>query len=93
MHLHGADLTLTSKNGHPVPNVTETTQNVAPGDFFELQFTFDKPGNWIFHCHVPHHTSNAMKDGYLGAPVGMTRIFSTEGYQPAVAPEYFQYQG
>lgn len=93
MHLHGADMVLTSKNGHPVPNVTETTQNVAPGDFFELVFTFDKPGNWIFHCHVPHHTSNKMQDGYLGAPVGMTRIFSTEGFQPPVSPGYFQYQG
>lgn len=92
MHLHGHDEVLVSKNGHPVPTVTETTQNVAPGDFFEIEFTADNPGNWVFHCHVPHHTSNKMMDGFHGGPVGMTRVFHYEG-APPVPPGYFAYAG
>ena len=93
MHLHGQHFEEVAKNGHPLETpITDTTVNVAPGEFVDLEFAFDQPGNWIFHCHVPHHTSNMMQDGYNGAPVGMTRIFHTVGYQE-VRPEYFTYQG
>lgn len=79
MHLHGTDMKVVSANGHPAAPSDRTTLNLAPGEFFDVEFSFDKQGNWAFHCHVPHHTSNKMKDGYEGAPVGMTRIFTTEG--------------
>ncbi|MDQ6905216.1 MAG: multicopper oxidase domain-containing protein [Chloroflexota bacterium] len=95
MHLHGHDFTLVSKNGHPVPllaQAAETTINLAPGEFDEIEFTANNPGNWIFHCHVPHHTTNKMMDGWHGAPVGMTRIFHYDGYA-SVSPEYFAYHG
>jgi FtsP/CotA-like multicopper oxidase with cupredoxin domain len=75
MHLHGVDMTIVSKNGHPQPPQTVTTFNISPGDFVEVEFTFDKPGQWIFHCHFPHHTTNAMEDGPNGSPVGMARVF------------------
>ncbi|WP_211373611.1 multicopper oxidase family protein [Cellulomonas fimi] len=75
MHLHGVDMTIVSKNGHPQPAQTVTTFNISPGDFVEVEFSFDKPGKWIFHCHFPHHTSNAMQDGPNGSPVGMGRVF------------------
>lgn len=92
MHLHGHDMVLVSKNGHPVPPTRETTQNLAPGDFAELVFTANNPGNWVFHCHFPHHTGNMMKSGWEGAPVGMTRIFHYQGYKP-VPSQYFSYTG
>ena len=92
MHLHGMDFTEVARNGHPSPPVTETTVNVAPGEFVDIQFTVTTPGNWIFHCHFPHHTSNMMLDGYNGSPVGMTRVFNTAGF-PAPPAEYFAYDG
>ena len=95
MHLHGHDEVLVSKNGHPVPRnalTEETTQPITPGDFFEIEFRADNPGNWIFHCHFPHHTTNKMLAGYNGAPVGMLRIFHYQGYAP-VPPGYFAYSG
>lgn len=49
MHLHGQDEVLVAKNGHAVPPVRETTQTVSPGDFFDIEFRADNPGNWIFH--------------------------------------------
>lgn len=75
MHLHRHDEVAVSKNGHAIPQTFETTQNVSPGDFYDIEFTANNPGNWIFHCHFPHHSSNAMKAGFNGAPVGMNRIF------------------
>jgi len=95
MHLHGHDFTVTSINGHPIapPDRNEvTTRDVGPGNFFEMEFTADNPGNWIFHCHFPHHTANGPFSGYNGAPVGMTRVFHYEGYEP-VPQEYFEYEG
>ncbi|MDQ2880911.1 MAG: multicopper oxidase domain-containing protein [Actinomycetota bacterium] len=88
MHLHGHDEILVAKNGHAVTPTRETTDTVGPGDFAMIEFTADNPGNWIFHCHFPHHTANAMTAGYNGAPVGMTRIFHYSDYAP-VPTQYF----
>lgn len=63
MHLHGHDFTLLSRNGHPVPKSAryeETTQNLAPGEFFEIEFTANNPGNWLFHCHNAYHLATGM---------------------------------
>lgn len=79
MHLHGFDMTIVSQNGHDRPESGQyavTTVDEGPGNFFEVVFTPDKPGKWIFHCHFPHHTSNAMLDGPSGSPVGMARVFN-----------------
>ncbi len=95
MHLHGMPFEETAKNGYAIPRSArspETTVNLAPGEFVDIEFRASNPGNWVFHCHVPHHTSNMMMDGYNGAPVGMTRIFHFAGYRPVPAG-YFTYQG
>lgn len=95
MHLHGHDFVITSRNGHPVPaqgQVEQTTETFGPGDFFELEFVANNPGNWIFHCHVPHHTANMAMPGYNGSPVGMTRILHYQDFEP-VRDEYFDYDG
>lgn len=89
MHLHGMPFEETAKNGYALPRSArslETVVNLAPGEFVDIQFRMTKPGNWIFHCHVPHHTSNKMMDG------GMTRVFHTRGYRP-VPEQYFSYAG
>ncbi len=79
MHLHGFDMTIVAQNGHERPEsgrYAVTTVDEGPGNFFEVEFTPDKPGKWIFHCHFPHHTSNAMMDGPGGTPAGMARVFN-----------------
>lgn len=88
MHLHGHDELAVSKNGHAIPLQRETTQTVSPGDFYELEFVANNPGNWVFHCHFPHHTANGMKSGFNGAPVGMTRVFHYKDFAD-VDPRYF----
>lgn len=79
MHEHGFDLTIESQNGHKRPEVARfevTTFDIGPGNFYEVTFTPDKPGKWLFHCHVPHHTTNEQMSGPKGSPVGMSRVFN-----------------
>lgn len=81
MHLHGADMVIVSQNGHRRPEAGQervTTVDIGPGNFFEVEVVFDKPGKWIFHCHFPHHTTNDMQDGPNGTPVGMSRVFDVQ---------------
>lgn len=95
MHLHGMPFREVAKNGYAIPRSarsSETVVNLGSGEFVDIQFDVKQPGNWIFHCHVPHHTSNKMLDGYHGAPVGMTRVFHTIGYKQ-VSPRYFAFDG
>ncbi|MGI8670351.1 MAG: multicopper oxidase domain-containing protein [Aridibacter sp.] len=77
MHEHGFDLTVESQNGHKKSAPYEvTTFDIGPGNFFEVTFTPDKPGKWLFHCHVPHHTTNETMSGPGGSPAGMSRVFN-----------------
>lgn len=78
MHEHGTDITVVDQNGHARPDAARfkvTTVDVGPGNFFDVEVVFEKPGKWTFHCHFPHHTSNSMMDGPNGSPVGMARVF------------------
>ena len=39
---------------------------MAPGERYAAVFTADKPGKWVFHCHVGHHlTDNGESPGGL----------------------------
>lgn len=34
------------------------TVNVGPGQRYDVVWTARKPGKWLVHCHIPHHTAN-----------------------------------
>lgn len=59
MHLHGTDFAIVAKDGHPVksPLKADVVQ-VASGERYDIAFTPDRPGKWIFHCHIGHHLTN-----------------------------------
>lgn len=59
MHLHGHYFQVLESDGVrlPVP-FYKNTINVAPGETWDIEFVANNPGNWAFHCHKPHHTSN-----------------------------------
>ena len=49
----------------------ETTVLVPVGATRVTEFLADNPGDWIFHCHMTHHTVNQMGDKFpnmLGMP-------------------------
>lgn len=60
MHMHGHDFRIIAKDGHPlpVPQIVNTV-TVNPGETFDIDFIADNPGQWVFHCHELHHTTNA----------------------------------
>ncbi|WP_419879548.1 multicopper oxidase family protein [Brevibacillus centrosporus] len=61
MHLHGHDFRIIAKDGHPLPSPSiVNTVTVNPGETYDIDFIADNPGEWVFHCHELHHTTNAM---------------------------------
>lgn len=63
MHLHGTDFTVVAKDGHPLasPYKADVVQ-VGPGERYDIAFSFDRPGKWVFHCHIGHHLTNGGED-------------------------------
>ncbi len=62
MHLHGFPFKIVETDGNPVPpaaQIMKDTVSVAPGERYDVEFTPDRPGKWMLHCHIPHHTTNA----------------------------------
>ncbi len=62
VHMHGAQFQVTGSDGGRWPESawrTESTEIVGVGQTRDLEFTA-VPGDWIFHCHMAHHTMNAM---------------------------------
>jgi manganese oxidase len=61
MHLHGFPFKIVATDGHPVPEamqLTKDTVNVAPGERYDIEFAPTETGEWMLHCHIPHHTTN-----------------------------------
>ena len=54
-HIHGHRWK--ARDGRPLDTVT-----VGPAESFAIRFTEDKPGTWLYHCHVESH----MMDGMIG---------------------------
>lgn len=68
MHLHGMSFSVVAKDGAPLASPYEAdVVDVAPGERYDLLFTADRPGKWLFHCHIGHHLTNdgAMPGGLL----------------------------
>lgn len=61
MHLHGMHFQVVATDGFPLPvdqQLTKDTISVAPGERYDIEFTATAPGQWLFHCHITHHTTN-----------------------------------
>ncbi len=70
MHLHGMSFEVVAKDGAPLPAPYEADViDVAPGERYDIAFTADAPGTWVFHCHIGHHLTN---DGE--APGGLLTV-------------------
>ena len=63
MHLHGTDFTVIAKDGHPLaaPFKADVIQ-VGSGERYDIVFTPNRPGKWVFHCHIGHHLTNDGED-------------------------------
>ncbi len=62
LHLHGFYFAVTSRGDGLADNVyseaqqeQEVTELVQPGGTFAMTWHADRPGNWLFHCHLAYH--------------------------------------
>lgn len=61
MHIHGGPFTIVETDGNPVPSgaqLLKDTVNVGPGERYDVIWEALRPGKWLLHCHIPHHTTN-----------------------------------
>ena len=65
VHLHGVQFDVTGSDGGRWPENQwrkEVTEIVGVGQARDIEF-IAVPGDWAFHCHMSHHTMNAMGHG------------------------------
>ena len=79
MHLHGHKFMVTGSDGGRWPQSIwrpEVTEIIGVGQTRDLEFIAN-PGDWAFHCHMSHHTMNAMGHG-IANPLGVDQSGLTE---------------
>jgi hypothetical protein len=63
IHLHGNTFYVTATEGGRVPKVAWTPANtvlLGVAQARDIEFAAKYPGNWMLHCHMPHHMMNHM---------------------------------
>ena len=69
IHMHGVQFEVTGSDGGRWPRPLwrrEVTELVGVGQTRDLEFVA-VPGDWALHCHMAHHTMNAMGHGIPNA--------------------------
>ena len=65
MHLHQFPQIVVAKDGFQLDHpYAADTVNVAPGERFTVLVKADKPGTWVWHCHILNHVEK--EDGMFG---------------------------
>lgn len=88
IHLHGHVYAVTGGDGGRWPRAqwqNEVTTTISVGQTRDLEFVATE-GDWAFHCHMSHHTMNAMGHGTpntLGA-----KLSDTEAAMQRLLPGY-----
>jgi len=61
MHVHGGPFTVVARDGvtlAPAARYEADTINLGPGQRYDVIWPARRPGKWLVHCHIPHHTEN-----------------------------------
>jgi hypothetical protein len=61
MHVHGGPFDVVAVDGVTLKDSARyqaDTVNVGPGQRYDVIWIARKPGKWLVHCHIPHHTAN-----------------------------------
>ena len=75
MHVHGGPFTVVARDGYTLQDAARfeaDTVNVGPGQRYDVVWRARRPGKWIVHCHIPHHTTNNNVEHHGGG--GLTMI-------------------
>ncbi|HZQ53890.1 MAG TPA: copper oxidase [Bryobacteraceae bacterium] len=63
IHLHGHTFYVTGTEGGRIPNtawIPGNTVLVGVAQARDIEFVANNPGDWMLHCHLPHHMMNQM---------------------------------
>src|SRR5262247_163140 len=63
IHLHGVQFYVTGTEGGRVPETAWFPNNtvlVGVAQARDIEFNAVNPGDWMLHCHLPHHMMNQM---------------------------------
>ena len=63
MHMHGHTFYVTGTEGGRIPETAWWPGNtvlVGVAQARNIEFIADNPGDWMLHCHLPHHMMNSM---------------------------------
>ncbi len=63
VHLHGHTFQVTGTEGGRIPESAWCPGNtvlVGVAQARDIEFVANNPGNWMLHCHLPHHMMNQM---------------------------------
>ncbi|HEU4794912.1 MAG TPA: copper oxidase, partial [Pyrinomonadaceae bacterium] len=77
MHIHGHQFVVTGTEGGRIPQTgwfPGNTAIVGVAQARDLEFEAKYVGDWMFHCHLPHHMMNQM--------VSMVGPMSHQGHGP-----------
>ena len=61
IHIHGGPFEVVARDGQTLPAAARfmaDTINVGPGQRYDVIWKALKPGKWLIHCHIGHHTTN-----------------------------------
>ncbi|NRP74674.1 Multicopper oxidase MmcO [Ensifer psoraleae] len=61
MHIHGGPFEVAAVDGVTLRQSARylaDTVNVGPGQRFDVLWKDQRPGKWLVHCHISHHTTN-----------------------------------
>lgn len=75
MHIHGVTWVVTGTEGGRIPKALwrpGNTEIVGVAQARTMEFVAGNPGDWMLHCHLPHHMMNSMVSmvGPLSDPRG-----------------------
>src|SRR5579863_9180689 len=76
IHVHGHTFVVTGTEGGRQPKTTWGPKNtvlVGVAEAADVEFLANNPGDWMIHCHMPHHMMNQMSSmaGPLTRRAGM----------------------
>ena len=61
IHIHGGPFVVVARDGQTLPVAARflaDTVNIGPGQRYDVIWKALKPGKWLIHCHIGHHTTN-----------------------------------
>jgi FtsP/CotA-like multicopper oxidase with cupredoxin domain len=65
MHIHGAHFRVLADNGTPeTREIWKDTLSIPWGHDVDIAVTFDKPGEWMVHCHILDHEDGGMMTSF-----------------------------